>query len=91
MCAGRVPVMIDEAYIVPLVFGARTFGGMFVYVTAAEPRPTVEERAYWKTAAMITSVYLAWQAGEKQAVDSRRAQTARMPLRAPTQSKDDSI
>ena len=98
-CAGRVPVTLDDsiglaeirgAVIVPLVFGARTFGGMFVYVTGAERPPTAAERGYWKTAAALASGYLAWQAGEKQAVDPRPAQTGRASIREPTPRTDES-
>jgi len=83
LCARGAPVMLDNrvglvgirgALILPLVFGPRTFGGLFVYVTDAERPPREGEQAYWRTAATLASLYLAWQAGEKQLAESRRAQ-----------------
>ena len=61
--------------IVPLVFGSRAFGGIVVYVTDGERPPTAAEHAYWKTAATLASVVLAWQAGEAREAGSRRAST----------------
>jgi hypothetical protein len=79
LCAGHEPVLIadlanelEAALIVPLIFGSQTFGGMIVYVTKSEHRPSAAEQAYWKTAAHLTSVYLAWQAADNRAVGSRR-------------------
>ena len=87
LCTGREPVFIGElgteqlqaALIVPLVFGSQTFGGMIVYVAQSEHSPNVAEHAYWRTAAHLTSVYLAWQAADNRAVGSRRTGRRRTP------------
>ena len=61
---------------VPLSFGGVTFGSMVVYVAKHEQPPTPAEQAYWTTAARLTSVYLAWQAGENRPVAPRRKGSA---------------
>jgi hypothetical protein len=68
---------LRSALIVPLSFGSVTFGGMVVYVTDSEHAPTAPEQAYWKTAANLTSVYLAWHAAKNPAVVSRRREWRR--------------
>jgi GAF domain-containing protein len=74
LCSGHEPQFIGSALIVPLVFGSQTFGGMLVYVTEGEHPPTTAEHAYWRTAAALTGVHLAWQAGKNRAVVSRGAE-----------------
>jgi hypothetical protein len=68
---------LQAALIVPLSFGSLTFGGMVVYVTDSEHPPLAAEHAYWRTAARLTSVYLAYQAGENRADVSRRTERRR--------------
>jgi hypothetical protein len=82
VCSGHELVFIDDladttdhpraALVVPLSFGRLKFGGMVVYVTGREDAPKAAEHAYWKTAAALTSVYLAWQASKDRALASRR-------------------
>jgi GAF domain-containing protein len=88
LCSGREPVFLAEptgterlqgAWVVPVVFGSLTFGGMIVYVTESEQATTAAERAYWKTAAALAGVYLAWQAAGDRANGSRRARVAPGP------------
>jgi hypothetical protein len=75
-CSGPELVFIDDlaALVVPLSFGHLKFGGMVVYVTGREHVPDAAERAYWKTAAALTSVYLAWQASNDRTPVSRRTE-----------------
>jgi hypothetical protein len=81
LCSGREPQLIgalrterlQSALVVPLVFGKHTLGGMIVYVVDGEPAPSAAEHAYWKTAAALTSIHLAWQADRDQVVASPRA------------------
>lgn len=67
---------LQTTLVVPLNFGSSTFGRMVVYVSSSEAPPTPAERAYWRTAAGLTSVYLAWLAGD-------RSVTARRKTKAP--------
>jgi len=63
---------LQAALIVPLSFGTQRFGGLVVYVTDSERSPGAAEQAYWKTAASLTSVFLAWQTDKNRAVASPR-------------------
>ena len=63
---------LRAALIVPLVLGGVTLGGMVVYVTDGERSPSAAEHAYWRTAAALTSGYLAWQADKNRAAASPR-------------------
>lgn len=81
LCSGREPRFITDlpetkklksAWIVPLSFSGVTFGGMIIYATVDEHAPASAEQDYWKTAATLTSVYLAWQAAEGRALVTRR-------------------
>ena len=65
---------LQAALIVPLVFGSRTFGGVVVYVTRRQRPPIAAEHAYWKTAAALASMHLAWQAAKDRPVASRRTE-----------------
>jgi len=78
---------LQAALIVPLVFGSRSFGGMVVYFTKRERPPVAAEQAYWKTAAALTGVYLAWQLAKDRAIASRRTgRRATLPTEIPSES-----
>jgi signal recognition particle receptor subunit beta len=70
---------LKAAWVVPLILGSVTYGGMVVYVTDSEHSPIDAERAYWRTAGTLTSVYLAWQAARNRAIASRRTGAASRP------------
>jgi mutual gliding-motility protein MglA len=95
VCAGREPQFIEDleseaaetpraAWIVPLVFGSRSLGGLIVYVTDREDTPSPSERAYWSHAARLASVYLAWQSAMDPGADARRLESPRRATPADT-------
>jgi hypothetical protein len=77
---------LEAAWVLPLVFGRQMLGGMVVYVTDGERAPLAAERAYWRTAASLTSACLARQADEIRAGTSPR--TGSRPNVTPSETSD---
>jgi hypothetical protein len=71
---GEVPgaERLRAALVVPVAFEGRAFGGMVVYLEQGEATPSAAEHAYWRTAAALTGVFLAWQAAKSPTAEPRR-------------------
>ena len=78
---------LQAALIVPLAFGTQTFGGLIVYVTEGERAPLEAEHAYWRTAATLTSVYLAWRGDGDRTAEGPRAGSSGMRIGASRPSR----